>query len=96
MKTDNFKTEVQFRKDKLGVFAVFPYLIESLSTVMSYAHIGQHSAACWNINQFTKAAKPSEYKDLKKELENIGYNLKVIRRRSHAKYLRTYYSLQNK
>jgi hypothetical protein len=31
-----------------------------------------------------------------KELENIGYNLKVIRRRSHAKYLRTYYSLQNK
>ena len=87
--------KVQFRKDKGGVFAVFPYIIETSTNVMCYAHIGQHSGCIWCINQFSKAAKFNEYKDLLNELIAIGYNVEVINKRSHKeylKYLRAYYS----
>jgi hypothetical protein len=86
---DTHKTAVQFRKLKGEIIAVFPYEIEGRNTVLSYAHNGQHSGATWQINTFTRPASPSEYLDLKTELENIGYNLDIIKRRSHKKYLQT-------
>lgn len=91
MNKDTHKTAVQFRKLKGEVIAVFPYLIEGEFTVSSYAHIGQHSEASWDINSFTRPALPSEYNDLKAELENIGYNLDVIQKRSHKRYLEAYH-----
>jgi len=92
MKKDKDVTEVQFRKLSDGdVIAVFPYQIEGLNYVCSYTRVGQHSVCWWDINQGTTAAKPSEYKDLLKELKSIGYNIKVIKRRNHSKYLKELY-----
>lgn len=91
MNKDTHKTHVQFRKLKGEIIAVFPYEIQSRTNVLSYAHIGQHSEAAWNINSFTRPALPSEYSDLKTELENIGYNLEVIQKRSHKRYLEAYH-----
>lgn len=91
MNKDTHKTAVQFRKLKGEVIAVFPYEIQSRTNVLSYAHNGQHSEASFDINSFTRPASPSEYNDLKTELENIGYNLEVIKKRSHKRYLQSYY-----
>ena len=47
--------------------------------ITAYAHIGQHSAC--HI-EYYKALKPCEnelqFKSLKKELEGLGYELKVL------------------
>lgn len=45
----------------------------------AYAHIGQHSSCHIEYANESRAAKPSEYRELKKELESIGYNLKVVK-----------------
>jgi hypothetical protein len=79
--------EVQFRMLNGEVIAVFPYEIEGRNTVSSYMHVGQHSACLWDINHFTKPATPEQYKELAKELTNLGYDLTIITRRNHAKYL---------
>lgn len=84
--------EIQFRKLKGDVIAVFPYEIWNSNDVVSYSHRGQHSAAAWYINDFTTAAKPAEYKELLQELKSIynDYNIKVITKRSHQKFLSAY------
>lgn len=76
------KTEVIFRKFKDGeIIALFPYEVQDrIGLVMSYMHNGQHSDASLNIIEITKLATPSEYEDLKTELESIGYNLKICKR----------------
>ncbi len=43
----------------------------------SYAHIGQHSACHPDYTKECKPATQEQYKDLKSELESIGYNLKI-------------------
>lgn len=97
---DTHITEVVFRHDKVfGVFALFPYeLYNNYSgSVISYARIGQHSAA--NYDGCIKSSRPAtedEYRDLFKELEFIGYNLKVIKRQNFAKYLKVYNSAKTK
>lgn len=91
MKKDDFITEVQFRKLKGEIIAVFPYSIWSYDDVTSYQHIGQHGGASWNINTFTTPAKEPEYINLLLELGGLGYNVKVIKRRNHAKYLKAYH-----
>ena len=84
--------DVQFRVLKGEVIAVFPYILDNECTVLSYAHIGQHSGCIWYINDFTRAAKESEYLPLLNELKSIGYdNLRVIKKRSHKKYLAAHY-----
>lgn len=88
------KLEVQFRVLNGEVIAVFPYVIESIDSVSSYMHVGQHSHCAWDINTFTKPATPNQYEPLKKELESIGYDLKVIKRRDHSKYLKEYYKVK--
>ncbi len=90
MKQDTQPTEVQFRMFRGEVTAFFPYEVESPNHVMCYAHNGQHSMCVWNFHQTSKPATPDQYADLYKELEQIGYKLKVIKRRSHAKYLQAY------
>jgi len=88
MNKDKEITRVIFRIDSDGVFALFPYevVVRSGITfhkyVMCYAHIGQHSSANYNYCiRKSKAASIDEAKDLKKELEDIGYNLKEVKRR---------------
>ena len=76
-------TEVIFRKEKdNSITAVFPKLSYRQGyKVTYYTHIGQHGECDYSyFTKQTKPATPEEYKDLKEELESIGYNLKVIKR----------------
>lgn len=95
MKQDTQPTEVQFLIFRSELLAVFPYIIESPHNVMCYMHVGQHSVCNWNINAVARVATPEQYATLYKELESIGYKLKVIKRRNHAKYLQAYKSFIN-
>lgn len=74
-------TKVIFRKFKEDdVIALFPEQTNTRFT-LCYMHIGQHSDCDYNhIVSTTKLATEEEYADLKKELESIGYNLKVIKK----------------
>ena len=88
---ERIKVDVQFRIFKGELIAVFPYEIYSRSCcVMCYAHVGQHSGCVWYINQFSKPATEEQYKDLLKELQAIGYDVNIIKRRNHSKYLEAY------
>lgn len=69
-----------YAKDN-AVIALFPYEIETKQGyVSSYMHVGQHSSASLDIIQDTVLAQPSEYADLQKELEGIGYVLDIRKR----------------
>ena len=78
------KTLTIFRVDKDNtVFALFPEL--SADTIglycMAYQHIGQHSAADYKgCISNSRLAAPHEYAELRRELIQIGYNLKIRRR----------------
>jgi len=99
MKKDNEVTEVIFRKYKPRynsgvsnvILAVFPYEIyNSKGNVISYEFCGQHSEADYFhvINTMTTPATEEESLELKKHLEkDFGYNFKVIKKRSHNKFL---------
>ena len=83
MGKDTFKTKVVFRKVKEGdVLALFPeqsYCINYKTEC--YQHIGQHGEADYqHCIAITKLATPGEYKDLKAELESLGYALEVKQR----------------
>lgn len=95
MEKDNFVTEVVFRKYKDGqVIALFPYNVENYKgDIVSFMHVGQHSGADYNhvVNKTKLITNPEEYKELKHELENdMGYDLKVIRKRKFNKYIQNY------
>ena len=79
------KTRCIFRvfKDTGDLVALFPNEIaDNSGNCMSYMKIGQHGAADYNgVMKITKRCRASEYQDLKKELESIGYNLDVKMRR---------------
>lgn len=81
MKTE--KTKVVFRTYKDGeVIALFPDIDEGNYYCMSYMHIGQHGAADYSgVIRDTKPASPEQYKDLQRELENIGYSLLIRKRK---------------
>lgn len=85
MEKDNYKTDVVFRLWPDGqILALFPYEIETWDgKCLSYMHIGQHSSA--DYQGCIKATKPAkdyqQYASLKHELESIGYDLNVIRKR---------------
>lgn len=44
-----------------------------------YAHGGQDSACSFGWYRSTRPATPAEYADLARELEPIGYRLKIVR-----------------
>jgi hypothetical protein len=76
-------TLVRFYKDKAEVFAVFPQLFHnkrlySTKRRVCYSHIGQHSVCNDEYLKECKKAKEPEYQALKKELEEVGYKLKII------------------
>lgn len=81
-KIDKEITKVVFRKWSNGTIdAYMPELIVDGEACTSYTRIGQHSAAAYAycISK-TKAASPSEYATLLKELTGLGYNVKVIKK----------------
>ncbi len=79
---------VIFHKWKTGcVIALFPATAYNTDPTLclSYEHIGQHGAADGRgIIAKTTPASPEEYRDLKAELESMGYNLKVYQREALA------------
>jgi len=77
------KTTVVFRKWKNGdVIALFPLIDESPGRCLSYEHTGQHGIADYgHVIDRTDPARPHECADLKAELEQIGYTLKIRTRR---------------
>lgn len=69
------------------IIALFAYSVcnKYEGTCNSYIHIGQHCAADYvGVIANTKPATESEYASLKKELEDMGYDLTVIKRRSSS------------
>lgn len=73
------KINVAFRKFEDGeVIAIFPDIKEGDNEVLSYMHIGQHSACSVGLMDELDKANENEYFSLKKELENIGYSINVI------------------
>lgn len=79
-------TPVVFRRYNDGgdIVALFPteaYSKLSPQYVNSYMHVGQHAAGDYaGTIGVTTPATPEQYADLKSELDNIGYNLRVYRR----------------
>ena len=83
----NEKTKVIFRTfypEKGGeVIAIFPELAGDSNpyrTCMSYMHVGQHGAVSLDYTEFTFPSRADEVEPLKRELESLGYDLKVIKR----------------
>jgi len=89
MKKDKSKTKVLFLIDNAenggDVFAVFPeeYAYHKShprykTAFMCYAHIGQHSACSTEYYKNCPPATAEQYKNLKEELESLGYNLEIL------------------
>lgn len=76
-------TPVIFKKFEGEVTALFPTIPgnNSPATMTCYAHIGQHGIADQMWAALAKPARPDEYADLLEELQSIGYDDLVIRRR---------------
>ena len=76
-------TDVIFKKEGKDVVAFFPGLPgNDQYDCTCYAHVGQHSAASLQYLGKCRPAHPSEYQDLYRELQSIGYNLRIVRRRT--------------
>lgn len=89
MKQDTHKTVVTFLIDRSeveneppSVFAFFPNNpegsgIQSKVFFLSYDSIGQHSRCHIDYAKKCIVANAKQYEPLKRELEGLGYNLKV-------------------
>lgn len=89
--TDTEPTVVMFRKFREGdIIALFPYLpgTNDPGTCESYMHMGQHAPASANLSAETRAASPTEYAALKRELESAPchYRLRVCSRMPNDAY----------
>lgn len=76
-------TPVLFRTDrKLGdTYAIFPTVPHDVNAhyVTVYQHVGQHSGG--HLQGMIASSRPAtveEYSSLKRELERIGYSLRVL------------------
>lgn len=83
-------TKVIFRMFKGEVLALFPEVagtVDKPHHCLSYARIGQHSAADpYGVIDESSPATPEEYASLKRELERIGYQLEVVQRTPRGAY----------
>lgn len=82
-------TAVAFRRWPNGdIIAIMPEIPgTSPYDCRMYEHVGQHSAGDISlVMQRTRAAKPVEYAELLHELEQIGYQVRVIARPNQARY----------
>ncbi len=98
---DTHKTDVVFRVDttkdwKGTVFALLPHEVcDFKGNVTTYQHVGQHSGADYRgCIATSRPATEAEYKDLKAEMESIGYNFNVIKKQNYDKYLKSYYEVR--
>ena len=89
------KTKVIFRVFKTkpkSVIALFPEIPADLDrNCMSYMHIGQHSAADYfhlvaGSHAATRPATEEEYHGLMVELQRIGYDLEIYKKRTSRMY----------
>lgn len=81
MKTQELvKVVFKYHAKNKDLFAFFPEFKDRNGYFASYAHVGQHSDCCILYAKEARNAKPHEYEELKKELEQIGYNL-IIKKR---------------
>lgn len=76
------KTKVVFRKYPDGeIIALFPELDEPGLMCSCYTALGQHSSADYTGTvEKTTPASDDEYWQLKTELEELGYDLYVVRK----------------
>lgn len=77
-----FKLLFNHRTKEYEVLALFPELAgdnNPYTTCLSYAHNGQHGSASVELSRL-KAATPMQYASLKVELEQIGYDLEVVKK----------------
>jgi hypothetical protein len=89
---DEEKTVVIFRKWTKAVYgngeiiALFPYEDGGEGYCGSYMHIGQHGGASYHyVISSSVPATAAEYKLLKAELEDLGYNLDIKRKLTHTR-----------
>lgn len=76
---DNYPIHVQFLlDDENTVYAYFPTVKHNDTFNTCYSHVGQHSGCDKEYAKQSLPATPEQYKDLKEELESIGYNLIVV------------------
>lgn len=79
-----FRMERAPKKHGADVVAVFPCIPADYAgaQMTCFAHMGQHSGCDYGWYVRTRAARPEEYADLKRELEAApyGYRLKVYQR----------------
>lgn len=85
---DNFKTDVIFRTFKSGgdIVALFPGNAgdnRPYHTCDSYLHVGQHGIASVDLVRITRLSTPEEYAPLFRELTNIGYDLRTVKKFTH-------------
>lgn len=85
--SENDVVNVIFRVMDGDVIALFPDIAENYmgrkDYCVSYAHIGQHSAADYHgCIMASRPATESEYASLARELKTIGYTLQIRSRRS--------------
>lgn len=83
--------KVLFRAERTKggeVTAVFPTLpgTNDPSSFTIYARVGQHGSGFPRWLQTTRPAKPSEYRDLARELRRIGYRLRIGARMTRHDY----------
>jgi len=81
-----FRVHPQTDDSGEDLFAYFPKIDETYiekgvvnELKMCYSHIGGHSACSPIYEQESRPATPEEYEPLKRELEQIGYVLKVCK-----------------
>ena len=101
MEKDKYKTDVIFRVDtklepKGTIFALMPHqCCDHEGHIDTYQHVGQHSTANYRYCvSISRLATPEEYKDLKEEMESLGYDLRVIKKQNRDKYLKSYYEVR--
>lgn len=75
------ETAVQFwyNEEQRDVFAAFPKTLEGLPGVEVYSTQGQHSMATYDYIKTCIPATVKQYEWLKEELEDLGYNLKIVK-----------------
>lgn len=81
---DKHQTTVVFRKYPDGsIIALMPAVKwDHRGNCTSYMHVGQHGGADYQgVIASTKPAQPGEYEDLKRELQGLGYSLRIVHRR---------------
>lgn len=86
-----FRVYKKSASGNVEVVAVFPYTTEGYGNVRTYEHIGQHgSGDVRAMIGITRLAKPEEYLSLLKELNGLGYVVKVRQRVNYDLVYKSY------